>query len=159
MLVLLICSENSCIVNGTDAFKDFRESIGQKGDIMITLNGSAVGAAFRVEKGVPVHKDWFPVDGKCTWRYEIDGLWSSSGNLFVNSLLVVITLTVIIGVFLIAVIVFTIMVLKRRNASRQKLGESLVADPESVLCVSFQPYDDTDGISQMDSFRMKQCLK
>ena len=146
-------------MNGTDAFKDFRESIGQKGDIMITLNGSVVGAAFRVEKGVPVHKDWLPVDGKCEWRYEIDGLWSSSGHSFVNSLLVVITLTVIIGVVLIAAIVFTIMVLKRRNATRQKLGESLVAAPASVLCVSFQPYDDVDGISRIDSFRMKQCLK
>ena len=77
------------------------------------------------------------MDGKCEWRYEIDGLWSSSGHSFMNSLLVVITLTVLIGVFLIAVIVFTIMVLKRRNASRQKLGESLVTDPESVLCVCF----------------------
>ena len=99
------------------------------------------------------------MDGKCEWRYEIDGLWSSSGHSFVNSLLVVITLTVIIGVVLIAAIVFTIMVLKRRNATRQKLGESLVAAPASVLCVSFQPYDDVDGISQIDSFRMKQCLK
>ncbi len=100
-----------------------------------------ISAAFHIEKGVPVHKDWLPVDGKCTWRYEIDGLWSSSCISFMNSLLVVITLTVIIGVFLIAVIVFTIMVLKRRNATRQKLGESLVADPASVLCVSFQHCD------------------
>ena len=76
-----------------------------------------------------------------------------------NSLLVVITLTVIIGVFLIAVIVFTIMVLKRRNATRQKLGESLVTAAASVLCVSFQPYDDVDGISRINSFRMKQGLK
>ena len=118
-----------------------------------------ISAAFHIEKGVPVHKDWLPVDGKCEWRYEIDGLWSSSGHSFVNSLLVVITLTVIIGVVLIAAIVFTIMVLKRRNATRQKLGESLVAAPASVLCVSFQPYDDVDGISQIDSFRMKPCLK
>ena len=118
-----------------------------------------ISAAFHIEKGVPVHKDWLPVDGKCTWRYEIDGLWSSSSIPFMNSLLVVITLTVIIGVFLIAVIVFTIMVLKRRNATRQKLGESLVTAAASVLCVSFQPYDDVDGISRINSFRMKQCLK
>ena len=56
-----------------------------------------------------------------------------------QSLLVVITLTVIIGVVLIAFIVFTIIVLKRRNESRQKLGESLVSVPESVLRVSFNP--------------------
>ena len=118
-----------------------------------------ISAAFHIEKGVPVHKDWLPVDGKCTWRYEIDGLWSSSSIPFMNSLLVVITLTVIIGVFLIAVIVFTIMVLKRRNATRQKLGESLVTAAASVLCVSFQPYDDVDGISRINSFRMKQGLK
>ena len=99
------------------------------------------------------------MNGKCEWRYEIDGLWSSSSIPFMNSLLVVITLTVIIGVFLIAVIVFTIMVLKRRNATRQKLGESLVTAAASVLCVSFQPYDDVDGISRINSFRMKQCLK
>ena len=47
----------------------------------------------------------------------------------------------IIGVLLIAVIVFTIMVLKHRNATRQKLGESLVAPAASVLCVSFQHCD------------------
>ena len=99
------------------------------------------------------------MNGKCEWRYEIDGLWSSRCILFISSLLVVITLTVLIGVFLVAVIVFIIIVLKHRNASRQKLGESLVAAPASVLCVSFQPYDDVDGISQIDSFRMKQCLK
>ena len=99
------------------------------------------------------------MNGKCEWRYEIDGLWSSRCILFISSLLVVITLTVLIGVFLIAVIAFVIIVLKRRNATRQKLGESLVAAPASVLCVSFQPYDDVDGISQIDSFRMKQCLK
>ncbi|KAM7455448.1 hypothetical protein BLSTO_03794 [Blastocystis sp. subtype 1] len=102
-----------------------------------------------LKKGAPVHKDWYPVNGKCEWRYEIDGLWSS----------LVITLTVIIGVFLIAVIAFVIVVLKRRNATRQKLGESLVAPAASVLCVSFQPYDDVDGISRINSFRMKQCLK
>lgn len=81
------------------------------------------------------------MNGKCEWRYEIDGLWSSRCILFISSLLVVITLTVLIGVFLVAVIVFIIIVLKHRNASRQKLGESLVADPASVLCVSFQHCD------------------
>ena len=81
------------------------------------------------------------MNGKCEWRYEIDGLWSSRCILFISSLLVVITLTVLIGVFLVAVIVFIIIVLKHRNATRQKLGESLVADPASVLCVSFQHCD------------------
>ena len=152
-------SKHDCIVNGEDQFKDFKQYIGKKEYVTIKLNGTRPTHLWRIDKGAPLHKDWLPVDGKCTWRYEIDGLWSSSSIPFMNSLLVVITLTVIIGVFLIAVIVFTIMVLKRRNATRQKLGESLVAAPASVLCVSFQPYDDVDGISRIDSFRMKQCLK
>ena len=75
------------------------------------------------------------MNGKCEWRYEIDGLWSSSSIPVSFSLLVVIMLTVIIGVLLIAVIVFTIMVLKRRNESRQKLEQSLVT-ASNVLCVS-----------------------
>ena len=75
------------------------------------------------------------MNGKCEWRYEIDGLWSSSNLIVPNSLLVVITLTVIIGVLLIAVIAFVIVVLKRRNESRQKLEQSLVT-ASNVLCVS-----------------------
>ncbi|OAO11954.1 hypothetical protein AV274_6348 [Blastocystis sp. ATCC 50177/Nand II] len=94
--------KHDCIVNGTDVFLQYKNEIGKKEKLTIELD----------EKGAPVHKDWYPVNGKCEWRYEIDGLWSS----------LVITLTVIIGVFLIA----------RRNATRQKLGESLVADPASV---------------------------
>ncbi|KAK8824265.1 hypothetical protein WA556_003588, partial [Blastocystis sp. ATCC 50177/Nand II] len=94
-------AKHDCIVNGEDQFKDFKQYIGKKEYVTIKLN----------DKGAPLHKDWLPVNGKCEWRYEIDGLWSS----------IVITLTVIIGVLLIAVIVFTIMVLKRRNESRQKL--------------------------------------
>ncbi|KAK8828792.1 hypothetical protein WA577_000273, partial [Blastocystis sp. JDR] len=93
--------KHDCIVNGTDVFLQYKNDIGRTEKKIIELD----------EKGAPVHKDWYPVNGKCEWRYEIDGLWSS----------IVITLTVIIGVLLIAVIVFTIMVLKRRNESRQKL--------------------------------------
>ena len=44
----------------------------------------------------------------------------------------VITLTVLVGVLLTAAIVFTIIVLKRRNASRQELEESLVTNPDLV---------------------------
>lgn len=98
----------------------------------ITLDGSIHRVVSQLEKGVPVHPDWFPKDGDCIWRYEIDGLWSSSNLSTSFSFLVVITLTVIIGVVLIAVIVFVILVLKRRNASRQHLGESLVSTPAQV---------------------------
>lgn len=76
-----------------------------------------------------------------------------------NSLLVVITLTVLIGVFLIAVIAFVIIVLKRRNATRQKLGESLVADPASVLCVSFQHCDYSHLPFRVCLVYKSHCLK
>ena len=67
------------MVNGTDLFADFKESIGVKSETTITLNGCTGCSCSCAEKGAPIHKDWLPVDGKCEWRYEIDGLWSSSG--------------------------------------------------------------------------------
>ena len=133
--------KHDCIVNGTDVFLQYKNDIGRTEKKIIELDGTRPSHSWWIEKGAPVNKDWYPVNGKCEWRYEIDGLWSSSSIPVSFSLLVVIMLTVIIGVLLIAVIVFTIMVLKRRNESRQKLGESLVADPASVLCVSFQHCD------------------
>ena len=54
----------------------------------------------------------------------------------VVSFLVVITLAIVIGIFLIAFIVFTIFVLKHRNEKRQRLAESLVSNPDLVLRVS-----------------------
>ena len=148
--------KHDCIVNGTDVFLQYKNDIGRTEKKIIELDGTRPSHSWWIEKGAPVNKDWYPVNGKCEWRYEIDGLWSSSSIPVSFSLLVVIMLTVIIGVLLIAVIVFTIMVLKRRNATRQKLGESLVTAAASVLCVSFQPYDDVDGISRINSFRITE---
>lgn len=127
-----ICRKHDCIVNGTDQFRDFKDAIGQKDPITIKLDGYAQRVFSKIEKGVPIHSEWLPMDGKCVWRYEIDGLWSSSNLSALFSVLVVITITVIIGVVLIAVVVFVILVLKRRNASRQQLGEGLVTPPAQV---------------------------
>ena len=131
----MMTSKHDCIVNGEDQFKDFKQYIGKKEYVTIKLNGTRPTHLWWIDKGAPIHEDWLPVNGKCEWRYEIDGLWSSSSLIVPNSLLVIITLTVIIGVLLIAVIVFTIMVLKRRNESRQKLEQNLVT-ASNVLCVS-----------------------
>ena len=129
--------KHDCIVNGTDVLQQFKKEIGRTEKLAIELDGTSHSHSWWIEKGAPVQKDWYPTKGKCEWRYEIDGLWSSRCISFTSSLLVIITLTVLIGVFLIAVIVFTIIVLKHRNATRQKLEQSLIADPTSVFPVSF----------------------
>ena len=151
--------KHDCIVNGTDVFLQYKNEIGKKEKLIIELDGTRPSHSWWIEKGAPVHKDWYPVNGKCEWRYEIDGLWSSRCILFISSLLVVITLTVLIGVFLVAVIVFIIIVLKHRNATRQKLGESLVTDPASVLCVSFQHCDYSHVPFGMRLICKSHCLK
>ena len=53
---------------------------GQKGESVIKLDSTEDWFLSWLDKGRPVQDEWTPVDGKCEWRYEIDGLWSSSGN-------------------------------------------------------------------------------